>query len=52
MDLLRDKVSLSEILNIVYSSKYFAACDYCNYGTKELVEVPAGIQMQRSEKSI
>lgn len=49
VDLLDDKAGLSEILNIVYSSRFFAACDYCNYGTKELVAVPAGKQMKKNE---
>lgn len=50
VDLLSGKVSRSAIMNIVYSLTYFAACDYCNYGTKEMVPIKPGVQMQRSGK--
>lgn len=50
VNLLNCNVSKREIMNIVYSSHYFSACDYCNYGTKEMVSITPGVQMQKSGK--
>lgn len=52
LDLLSGKVSSAAIMNIVYSSTYFDACDYCNYGTREMIPITPGVQMQRSGKEI
>ena len=50
IDLLNDNVNKSAIMDIVYSSHYFLACDYCNYGTKQMISIASGVQMNKSGK--
>ena len=50
VDLLKGNVSKKDILKIVYSEHFFSACNYCNYGTKEMVPVIPGIQVYGNEK--
>lgn len=48
----RENVSIEDVLKIVYSSHFFSACNYCNYGTKEMVSVVPGIQVKNFENKI
>lgn len=50
VDLLHGNADRASIMNIVYSSHYFSACDYCNYGTAEMVPIVPGVQMNKSGK--
>lgn len=50
VNLLKGNLKKSAIMNIVYSSKYFEACNYCNYGTKEMISITPGVQIKRSGK--
>lgn len=45
VNLLNAGVSAEEIMRILYSSHYFTACNYCNYGTKDLVSIVPGEQL-------
>lgn len=50
VDLLKPNVDVEEILGIIYSNNYFSACDYCNYGTKEMIPITPGVQLTQDEK--
>ena len=50
VNLLDDNVSKDEIMNVVYSTHYFSACDFCNYGTSEMISITPGVQIQNSGK--
>lgn len=50
VDLLKENVSVRDICRIVYSDHFFSACDYCNYGTKDMVPVRPGVQVCKGEK--
>lgn len=45
VDLFNSDVGIEDIMKILYSSHYFTACNYCNYGTKDLVSVIPGEQL-------
>lgn len=46
VDLLNNSVKIEDILKIIYSNKFFAACDYCNYGTEEMISIIPAEQMR------
>lgn len=50
VDLLQENMTTKDILNLVYSDHYFSACDYCNYGTKDMIPITPGVQMSIDEK--
>ncbi len=50
VDLRKEKISTEELLKVIYSDYYFSACDYCNYGTKEMISIIPGEQMESGEK--
>ncbi len=37
-------MSSIDILKVIYRQQYLSACDYCNYGTSDMVPIPPGIQ--------
>ena len=41
-----EKMTSEKILNIIYRNRFIKACDYCNYGTDEMVPIPPGIQKE------
>ena len=45
----KDRVDKTKIKNFVYSLNGFAACDYCNYGTDEMIAIKPGVQMNIGE---
>ncbi len=50
IDLINDRsINKNKILNLVYSTRPFRACDYCNYGTKEMTPIKPGEQMNIAE---
>lgn len=50
VNLMKEEISSEDILRIVYSKNYFSACDYCNYGTKQMVNICPGVQLSAQEK--
>lgn len=50
VDLTKDNTNTKQVLKLVYSNHFFLACDYCNYGTKEMIAITPGIQVQSGEK--
>ncbi len=50
VDLLSDNIDRKKLMEVLYSKYYFSACDYCNYGTKEMTSVKPGVQLRRDEK--
>ncbi|MBO5623816.1 MAG: radical SAM protein [Butyrivibrio sp.] len=46
---LSDDMSSEDILRVIYRKQYLRACDYCNYGTSDMVPIPPGIQ-KKAEK--
>lgn len=45
VDLMQENLRKEDILKIIYSQHYFSACDYCNYGTKDMVPITPGVQL-------
>ena len=50
VDLRKEKITTEELLKVIYSDHYFSACDYCNYGTNEMISIIPGEQMDIGEK--
>lgn len=50
VDLLDGKISKKKLLDVLYSRHFFSACDYCNYGTKEMIPIEPGVQLKKNEK--
>lgn len=45
VNLLDENLKVEEIIELLYSTHYFTACNYCNYGTKDFVPVIPGEQL-------
>lgn len=46
IDLQEENISVENLLDLIYSRHYFSACDYCNYGTKEMISITPGEQIE------
>lgn len=44
VDIMKEDLSTNEIMDLIYRDTYIGACNYCNFGTAELVKIEPGIQ--------
>ncbi len=44
---INDNTSKEDIIEFIYRENYIGACDYCNYGTKEMIPIKPGIQKDK-----
>lgn len=44
---INDATSKRDIIEYIYREHHIGACDYCNYGTKEMVPIKPGIQKEK-----
>lgn len=48
--MLNNDTNVEDILKMIYRQHFMSACDYCNYGTADMIPIPPGIQQKKADK--